>query len=97
MGGPVRARRCLLSGCGISEALREGTLGGGAKKGREGTGSGRLFLLVSLSVGGEAKEDDLGLHRNSPNCSEEGPWATSPGWTWLISTKGISKRSFGSE
>ena len=69
--------------------------GWGAKRGAEGIGFERLFLLVSLLVEGEAKENGLGLHSASPDCSREGLQATAPGWSWLISTNQISNPIFG--
>lgn len=47
-------------------------------------GLGGFFLLVSLLVGREAKEDDLGRHGASPGWSGEGLRAASSGWTRLF-------------
>lgn len=53
--------------------------GWGAKGGAKSIGFGSPFLLVSLLVGGEAKEDDVDLHGARPDCSGKQLWAVSSG------------------
>lgn len=62
-----------------------------AKRGDKDTGFVRYFLLMSLSVGEKAKEDDLDLCGASPEYSRQGLQAGSPRRTQLISTNEISK------
>lgn len=55
--GQVRAKRCLVSVRETLVSLRESIRGTrwGAKSGAEDVGPGRLFLSVSLSVGGKPR------------------------------------------
>lgn len=69
----------MFAGSGSQLGKASWGTGWGAKRGAEGVGFGRLFLLVSLSVGGEAKEGDLGLHGAKPDCSEPVISANSSG------------------